>query len=309
MSAPSILVVGSMNMDLMMYGISRLPKYGVSVKGSSYAFLPGGKASNQAVAAARLGAAATLVGRVGADDNGHVLVNALQQTGVNTDYVVVDDEAQTGLAPIMVNRHGQYVSYGVRGATDHLGEADVRQALDARAFDFVLMQLEMPIETVFRTYELAAQKNIPVFLDAGPAMRISLERLKGIAIISPNEAETEALTGIPTDTEANLIRAAKHLYAMSTPRYVVLKVGARGALIFDGSTASMIPAFKVNAVDSTAAGDTFSAALVTQLCQGKGIAEATLYANAAAALCVTIKGTINSIPDGQQVQDFLRNYL
>lgn len=297
-----------MNMDLMFYGVSKLPRYGVSVVGSAYEFVPGGKATNQAFAAARQGSAVTLVGRVGNDDYGRTLVHALQQAGVNTDYIVFDPDAQTGLAPVMVSKNGKYVSYGVRGATDHLCEADVQKALDALKFDMVVMQLEMPLETVYRTYERASEKNIPVFLDAGPAMRIPLNRLKGIHIISPNEAETAALTGITPDTEANAIKAAKKLYQDCTPRYVILKLGARGALLYDGKTAKVIPAFKVNAIDSTAAGDTFGAALANQLCSGTGMEDAIRYANAAAGICVTVKGTVASIPDKKQVAAFLEKH-
>ena len=128
--------------------------------------------------------------------------------------------------------------------------------MDENEFDMVVMQLEMPLETVYQTYELAREKEIPVFLDAGPAMKIPLERLKGLFILSPNEAETEALTGICIDSNENALKAAKWLYDEVSPQYVILKMGERGALLYNGTEAKFIECFKVKAVDSTAAGDT-----------------------------------------------------
>jgi len=307
MSKPRILVVGSMNMDLMVYGVPKLPVYGISVVCGSYSYEIGGKGLNQAVAAALLGADVTLVGRVGDDESGRTLVGELNQAGVQTDCVVFDSIEQTGLAPIMVNDEGKYVSYGIPGANTNLMEADVQKAFDARDFDMVIMQFEMPLETVYRTFELAAAKGIPVFLDAGPAMNIPLDRLNGVFIISPNEAETEALTGITADTMENIILAAQKLFRECAPRYVVLKLGSRGALLYDGTTSKMIPGFKVNAIDSTAAGDTFGAALSIQLCLGRDIEKAIEYANAAAGVCVTKKGGKPSIPTGEEVAVFLKN--
>jgi len=306
MSRPQILVVGSMNMDLMVYGVPRLPEYGVSVVCASYAYSLGGKGSNQALAAALQGAAVTLVGRVGEDDYGRTFIRELEKAGVNTDCIVVDSAAQTGLAPIMVNNEGKYVSYGIPGANTNLTEADVRKAFDSRSFDMVVMQLEMPLEVVYRTYEIAAERNIPVFLDAGPAMHIPMDRLRGIFIVSPNEAETEALTGIKTDTDENILKAAQKLYDECSPRFVVLKLGHRGALLYDGTASQFIPGFKVNAIDSTAAGDTFGAALSISLCRGMSMESAVVYANAAAGICVTRKGAQPSIPTEAEVVHFIK---
>ncbi|MGC4018224.1 MAG: ribokinase [Muricomes sp.] len=261
MKQPKILVVGSMNMDLFMKGANQIPKFGESVLCDSYGYATGGKGSNQAIAAALQGADATMVGRLGADTNGDALKKELKKAGVCTDYIVTDASTQTGLALMLLNEDGRYVSYVAMGANSSISEEDVKAALDANSFDMVIMQLEMPLETVYRTYELAREKNIPVFLDAGPAMKIPLERLKGLFILSPNEAETEALTGINPDTEEKAIQAARVLYEEAKPKYVILKLGSRGALLYDGEEMDLIPCFKVKAVDSTAAGDTFGAAL------------------------------------------------
>lgn len=309
MKQPNILVVGSMNMDLNLYGIPRISQFGESVGCEAYKYATGGKGANQAYAAALQGANVTMVGRVGNDHNGHSLITELERVGIYTGYVVADKNDQTGLATIMVDDLGRYFSYVSLGANNKLSPEDVEKALSEMSFDMVLMQLEMPLETVYRTYELARERNIPVFLDAGPAMNISLDRLKGIYIISPNEAETEALTGIAVENETDAMEAARQLYERANPEYVILKMGSRGAFLYDGKTAKMYPAYKVNAIDSTGAGDTFNAALVNKICLGESLDDAIQYASAAAAFCVTRKGAQISIPTAEEVEKFLQDQL
>lgn len=306
MDRPSILVVGSMNMDLYVEGANRIPKFGESIPCGHYGYATGGKGSNQAIAASKQGADVTMVGRVGDDDYGRALQEALQREGICTDYVAVDKEHQTGLALMLLNEDGRYVSYCAMGGNDYVSGEDVRRALESRSFDMVVMQLEMPLETVYRTYELAKEKNIPVFLDAGPAKTIPLERLRGLYILSPNEAETAAMTGIYPDTEAHAVQAAVWLYEQAQPQYVILKLGSRGALLYDGKSAELIPCFQVKAVDSTAAGDTFGAALAIRLCKGDEIHDAIRFAHAAAGICVSRLGAQVSIPREEEVYEFLK---
>lgn len=308
MERPKIVVVGSVNMDLYVEGANKLPAFGETVQCGHYGYAPGGKGSNQAIAAARQGADVAMVGRVGNDAYGESMKEALNEAGVRTEYVVTDPERQTGLALMLINSEdGRYVSYCGMGANDGVCEDDVRTALDKDKFDMVIMQLEMPLETVYRTYELAKERGIPVFLDAGPAMKIPLKRLKGLYILSPNEAETKALTGISPDTEETAIEAAKLLYQEAEPEYVLLKLGSKGALLYDGTKAELIPCFKVDAVDSTAAGDTFGAALAIRLCKGDEIHKAIRFAHAAAGICVSRLGAQISIPSEEEVEEFLKS--
>lgn len=311
MKKPRILVVGSMNMDLFVQGANKIARFGETLPCREYGTGCGGKGSNQALAAAKLGAEVTMVGRVGTDDYGKQLAAALEKGGVNTEHVVMDGEKQTGLALLLVNQDGRYVCYTVPGANDHLCEEDVRSALclEGASFDMVILQLEMPLETVYSTIKLANQQNIPVFLDAGPAMQIALEPLKGLYILSPNEVETESLTGICPDTEERAVEAARILYEKARPQYVILKLGARGALLYDGKKAEMYPCFTVDAVDSTAAGDTFGAALAIRLCMGDTMAAAMCYAHAAAGICVSRQGAQASIPTADEVECFLKNLM
>lgn len=308
MKKPAILVVGSMNMDMTISGAPKIAQYGESVFCKSYLESPGGKGANQAVAASRLGGEVSMVGRVGNDRNGKILLENLEKNGVQIDGVFLDAETQTGMADILVDAQtGKYTCYVVLGGNDRITAQQVESALNRTNYDMVLMQLEMPLETVYRTYELASQKGVPVFLDAGPAMKIDLERLKGIFVLSPNEAETEALTGVLPDSLNTAEKAAEILYQHAMPQYVLLKLGSRGALLYDGKDAEWIPCFnELKAVDSTAAGDTFGAAFAVRHCMGYGVREAVRYAHAAAGICVSRRGAQASIPDFYEVEAFLK---
>lgn len=306
MKKPKILVVGSINMDLIMYGMSGIPKWGTSTFCTEYQYAAGGKGANQALAAAVQGADTYMVGRIGNDENGKLLLRYLEEAGVHTDYIVVDDEYSTGLSTMNMGERGQYFSIYVAGANMHIRIEDLEYILDQHIFDMVIMQLEMPLEVVYGICELGERKKIPVFIDAGPAMSIPLERLKGTFVISPNEAETEALTGIVPDTQEHIEKAARKIFALANPRYVLLKLGARGAYLYGEKERKVIPGFKVKAIDTTAAGDTFGAAFCVEYCLGEGVEEAIRYAHAAAAVCVTRKGGQISIPSREETEAFYK---
>lgn len=309
MRRPKILVVGSMNMDIYIYDVPRIPAIGESVMCGNYAYATGGKGSNQALACALQGANAVMVGRVGKDRNGYALEERLKGIGVDTSHMIFDEEAQTGLAIMNVTKEGKYFCCVALGANTKICPQDVEAAFVNEEYDMLVMQLEIPLETVYRTYEMASRRKIPVFLDAGPAMSIPLDRLKGIFVISPNETETEALTGIKVDTLERIEMAGKQLYDRVNPKYVILKLGSRGAYLYDGEQGKLIPGFKVNAIDSTAAGDTFGAAIAVQLCKGKSIEDAICFGHAAAGICVSRKGAHPSIPTEKEVVRFLQQRL
>lgn len=304
---PHILVVGSMNMDLFMYGLDTIPDWGESKVAGEYGYALGGKGSDQAYAIARQGAESYMVGRVGDDDNGKILLDALEGAGVHTQYVVVDQRLKTGLATMNVGDDGRYFSIGVPGANTALCFEDMEAALRDRAYDMIVMQLEMPRETACRICDLGRRTGMPIFLDAGPAMRFPLEDLRGAFIISPNEAETRALTGIDPDSPASMARAAEAIFSVARPKHVLLKLGERGAFLYDGEACELIPGFSVKAVDTAAAGDTFGAAFCVQYCLGRPIREAIRYAHAAAAICVTRKGGLPSVPTAAETGAFLRD--
>lgn len=180
-------------------------------------------------------------------------------------------------------------------------ENDLAVGINTEKPDMVLMQLEMPMQTAIDTYRMAKAQGIPVFLDAGPAQKVPLKEFQGILVISPNEAETCAMTGIRVTDEASALRAAWEIYQRALPQYVLLKLGARGALLYDGKTGRRFPARKVRAVDTTAAGDTFNAAVCFRLCQGDSLERSIAFANAAAAITVSRRGALTSIPTEAEV--------
>ncbi len=304
---PRILVVGSMNMDLIMYGLEGLPAWSETTFAAEYRYATGGKGANQAFAAARQGAECYMVGRVGADDNGRRLLESLELSGVHTDCVVVDPNLGTGLATMNMGAEGRYFSIYSPGANNAMQIADLEAALARHAFDMIVMQLEMPRALVCHICALGRRTGMPVFLDAGPAMRFPLEDLRGAFIISPNEAETRALTGIDPDSPAAMAAAAEVIYRQARPAYVLLKLGGRGAYLYSDEIREQIPGYQVRAVDTTAAGDTFGAAFCVRYCQGMPIREAIRYAHAAAAICVTRKGGQPSIPTAEETETFIRD--
>jgi len=301
---PKILVVGSINMDLALQ-MERVPGPGETVFGADYAFIPGGKGANQAVAAARLGAETGFCGRVGNDANGKTLLQGLSGENVDITNVTVEDTLPTGLAVIPVEANGQNRIVVFPGANGAVKKADVDRAL-CTPYDVVLLQLEIPLETVFYACEAAKEKGLPVVLDAGPSMSLPLEKLRGITIISPNESEAFALTGIRADTTESAAKAAARIAESCAAQYVVIKLGARGALLFCGGQEELFPAHdSVIPVDTTAAGDAFTAAMTLKWLETGDIRAAIRYANAAGALTVSKKGALPSLPRAEEIDNFL----
>lgn len=302
---PRILVVGSLNMDLRL-SLDRMPAAGETCFGRGYAYIPGGKGANQAVAAARLGGRVAFCGRRGADANGGILEEGLRTEGVDTAYLTADPAAQTGLAVIPVEADGQNRIIVLSGANMRVGEADLRAAL-RRPFDAVLCQLEIPLETVFTLHEMTRERGVPLILDAGPAMALPLHRLRGIEVISPNETETQAITGIRVTDDGSALEAARQIQSRAQARYVVLKLGGRGALLYGGGEGRFYPAYPVRAVDTTAAGDAFTAALTLRYLETGNMEAAVEWAGLAGALAVTREGAQPSLPAAAEVEALRRS--
>ena len=308
MKKARVLTVGSINMDILMYGVPKLAGFGETISYSNYSLKPGGKGENQAIALAKFGMDSHLVATIGDDEYGKIILSNLKHHGVDTTHVLSSPNVKTGLASIVIEEGtARYAAYVAQGGNDHITGEQVEKALDNQTYDMILMQLEMPLETVYRTYELACACGIPVFLDAGPAMKISLEPLRGIFVISPNEAETFALTGIDPSTEEEAEKAIRKLYREIEPQYAILKLGERGAMLFDGKAVEMIPCFTVEAVDTTGAGDAFNAAFAVSYCSGNGIKESIKFAHGAAGLSVMKEGGADSVPALEEVQQFLED--
>ena len=242
-------------MDLRL-SLARMPAAGETCFGRDYAYIPGGKGANQAVAAARLGGQVFFCGRRGEDANGRILEEGLRAEGVDTACLTADPVAPTGLAVIPVEADGQNRIIVVSGANMRVGEADLRAAL-RQSYDGVICQLEIPLETLFILHQMTRERGIPLLVDAGPAMTLPLDRLHGVEVLSPNETETQAITGLSVGDDRSAIEAARRIQSWAQARFVVLKLGSRGALLYGQGVERFYPAYPVQAVDTTAAGDAF----------------------------------------------------
>lgn len=300
---PNILVIGSINMD-MVARIDHIPLQGESVLGEGYSFNPGGKGANSAVAAARLGGKVSFAGCVGRDDYGKALRKVLQDENVDDALLAETADAPTGYAPILVQKNGQNGIIVFPGANQRIDPADVPAMFD-RPVDAVMMQLEIAPEIVFLASQEAEKRGIPVILDAGPAQDFPVEKVKSLFILSPNETETTALTGLPVETEEQTRAAAQALLKKSAAKYVVIKMGARGAYVLGQGVDQMVPSFKIHAVDPTAAGDTFTGAMTLEYLRFGDILRAVRYGCAAGALAATKLGAQPSLPTQLEVERFL----
>lgn len=301
-----IRVIGSINMDLVMQ-MERVPEEGETVLGDRYFFAPGGKGGNAAIAAARLGGKISFAGCVGNDIYGHELKQSLEKENVDTSLLLESDEVSTGFAPIFVQSSGQNRIIAFPGANRSVTAEDTEKLLSGD-IDALMMQLEMDPELVISASNLAVSRSIPVILDAGPAQAFPLERMPGITILSPNETETYALTGILPDTIERMKEAAICLQHRSHCRIVVLKLGDRGAYIYSDTVRKQVPAFPIKAVDPTAAGDAFTGAMALKFLSTGNIEEAVLFGNAAGALTATRLGAQPSLPREEEVLSFLASH-
>ena len=314
--SPRVITIGSINQDLVVRS-DRLPVAGETMIAESSAWLPGGKGANQAVAAARLGARVRFAGCVGRDACGDDLRRGLAASGVDTEHLETAETA-SGLAIILVEPDGENRILVAPGANDGvLPELVDRVLADAvlagrapeesgqRNRPVLLLQLEVPLETVHHAIRRGGELGLPVVLDAGPPRELDLVQLRGLTVLSPNETEAMALTGLPVTDLREAETAARHLAAATGARHVVLKLGAAGSLWLRENDAQHIPPFPVEPVDTTAAGDAFTAALAVGLASGDLDAEALHRANAAGALATTRAGAWPSLPEASAVEELL----
>ena len=297
-----VLVISSANIDFVQ-NVKRLPAGGETVIDTGkYSYIPGGKGANSALSFARLGADTVFCAKVGRDDNGKRLKKLYGAEGIDTRFICEDKEEPTGLASIIVEENGQNRIIVYPGANRSLDENDVEESFTCYP-DGVFVQLEIPDEAVIAAARFAREKNIPFFVDAGPARSdFPLEKLCGAEIVSPNETECRLLTGIAPDSVQNCLKACIRIASVTEAKYVVLKLGHRGSFVYDGKYYNIVPAQKVNAVDTTAAGDVFTAALSYAYLQKGDILESTRFATLAASICVSREGASSSIPTLKEIK-------
>lgn len=295
-----ILVVGSTNTD-MVIKTDHLPRPGETVLGGTFFMNPGGKGANQAVASARLGGLVSFICKTGNDVFGHQSQQLFEEEGIDTSYLFSDSKHPSGVALITVDEHAENCIVVASGANANLMPADLAKAEEAiDQADYILMQLEIPIETVEFVAEMARKKNKKVILNPAPAQKLSSSLLSNLYMITPNETEAEIISGIKITDEASASEAAKVISDMGV-KCIIITLGSKGAFIYADSVTQMIPALKVKAVDTTAAGDVFNGALTVALSENKTLEEAVRFACKASAISVTRTGAQSSAPYRSEV--------
>ncbi len=304
MAKNSIVVVGSSNTDLIIK-MERIPKSGETVLGGEFARAAGGKGANQAVGAARAGGAVSFIGRIGRDNFGEIALAGLSGDGINVDYVVRDDTQPSGVAFIFVGKQGENSIAVASGANAKFSPADVRQGRKVfKDAAVVLLQLEVPLKTVAAAAKLAAAAGAKVILNPAPAQPLPASLLKDIFLLTPNETEAEMLTGIAVDNEAGATKAADKLLACGVQN-VIITMGSRGAFVAGEGVRQLVPARKMKAVDTTAAGDIFNGTLAVALAESRSLLDAVHFASAAAAISVTRFGAQPSAPLRAEIETLL----
>ena len=303
MNPASIVVVGSTNTDMVIKA-SHLPQPGETILGGTFFMSAGGKGANQAVAAARLGASVLLMAKPGFDIFGKQAIELFDKEGIDTSCIVRDRMEPSGVALITVDDKGENCIVVAPGANAALRSEDINEAKEKiENASLVLIQLEIPIETVEYVATIATSKGIKLILNPAPAAKLSDELLKKISIITPNQKEAEMLTGLKVNDESSAKQAAMLLQKKGIET-VIITMGASGAFVLHENKYTMVPGHKVNVVDTTAAGDVFNGALAVALCEGKTIEDSVAFACKAAAISVTRLGAQASAPHRREVEEF-----
>lgn len=292
-----VVVVGSINVDMVFVSEKR-PVAGETVLGKTFSLIPGGKGANQAVAAAKLGAESLMVGCVGLDSNGDFALDNLNSVNVNTNSIDVIHDVPTGVANIIV-AEGDNSIIVIAGANYEVTVETINKYKDIiLSADIVLLQLEIPLETVEYTLELCATNNVKVLLNPAPAVELTSSMIENASYITPNEHELNVILGKDCDAEAEMKKY---------PNKLIVTLGSKGVKYFDGVEMKIIPSYKVEVVDTTGAGDTFCGAMAAALVKGSSLEDAIKFANKAAAYSVTKLGAQSGMPTLGQLMGEISN--
>jgi len=300
-----ILVFGSINMDLTTYS-DTLPRPGETLQGNSYLTVPGGKGNNQAVACARLGADTMMIGRVGDDAFGKEILEIVKKDKLDVSQVTADPNARTGLGVINVDKTAENTIIVIPGANLTIDSSDVARAKkNMDNMDVLMLQLEVTLDATYEVARIAKEKGVKVVFDPAPARPLPDEIFKLMDFATPNEMETEQLVGIKPTNPEEAAKAAKILREKGIG-CAIIKLGAQGAY-YDGPDGSgFVPAFKVNAIDTVAAGDAFNAGFSVAIAEGKSTAEAVRWGAAAGAIATTRKGALPAMPYRDELEKLLK---
>lgn len=300
-----IVVVGSVNTD-MVVKVDHIPRAGETILGGDYFQALGGKGANQAVAAARLGAEVTLIASVGNDTFGINAIKAFKTEGINTQFIVEDERAPSGVALIMVNQMGENIIAVAPGANACLSIKDIQAAKDTiQDADCILLQLEIPLETVKAAIDIAHQNHVPIILNPAPAIPLPAELLKLVDYLTPNDTEAAILAGTPPETDlSDLVKRLEEKVHLNS---LVITLGKSGVFV-NNTKHDLVEPYRVDSVDTTGAGDAFNGGLAVALARGEPLLQAVKFANAVAALSTTRTGAQSSMPTMSEVTKFISSY-
>lgn len=302
MTSKKILIIGSSNTDMSVKS-TKLPKPGETVLGDDFRMGPGGKGANQAVAARRLGGDVTFICKLGKDMFGEKALEHYRSCGLDVSHILYSDKP-SGIALITVDSLAENSIVVASGANADITPEDIDASADIiRSAGTLLLQLEIPMPAVVRAAEIAHESGVKVVLNPAPATKLPEELLRCVSLIVPNESEASMLTGIDVVGKESAIEAARKFKSEGVGN-VIITLGAKGSIVYDNA-AELIPARRVEAVDTTAAGDTFCGALSVALSEGKSLQEAAIFATAASSLSVQKQGAQDSIPTREETDSVL----
>ena len=298
----NICVIGSLNMDLVV-NVDTMPKPGQTIIGSNFKEVPGGKGANQAVAMARLNGNVSMIGKVGEDGFGQTLINSLKNDKVDTTYIQTAKGA-TGVALITVYKNAQNSIVVSPGANFEVKEDDIDNNIEAiKNSDIVVLQLETPLNTIKYALNKAKELNKYTILNPAPAVKLDDEIIKNVDLLTPNETELEIISGVSIETEEDIQKAAQIMIEKGVKELIVT-LGSKGSLYINKEKSMFKKAYKVEAVDTTAAGDSYTGALAVALSQDKNIEDAMDFASKVGALSVLKEGAQSSLPTLEDVKNF-----
>lgn len=298
----NICVIGSLNMDLVV-NVDTMPKPGQTIIGSNFKEVPGGKGANQAVAMARLNGNVSMIGKVGEDGFGQTLINSLKNDKVDTTYIQTSKGA-TGVALITVDKNAQNSIVVSPGANFEVKEDDIDNNIEAiKNSDIVVLQLETPLNTIKYALNKAKELNKYTILNPAPAVKLDDEIIKNVDLLTPNETELEIISGVSIETEEDIQKAAQIMIEKGVKELIVT-LGYKGSLYINKEKSMFKKAYKVEAVDTTAAGDSYTGALAVALSQDKNIEDAMDFASKVGALSVLKEGAQSSLPTLEDVKNF-----
>lgn len=299
-----ICVIGSLNMDLVV-NVDEMPKKGQTLIGGNFKEVPGGKGANQAVAIAKLGGDVSMIGKVGNDGFGQTLINALKANNVKTDYIQIEN-CSSGVAMITVDKNAENSIVVAPGANFRVLREDIDKCIESiKQSDIVVVQLETPLDTIKYALQESKQLDKYTILNPAPAVKLDEDIIKNVDLLTPNETELEILSGVKIENEEDIIKAGQVMIQKGVKQLIVT-LGSKGSLYIDKDNVKFKESYKVDAIDTTAAGDSYTGALSVALSQDKDMEEAMDFASKVGALCVMKEGAQTSLPTIQDVLNFRR---